>query len=254
MSARATMVSTPRADSAMPQTLAGVHRTSVIRYRDPVEGFEGYLAFDGEANPLAAGGFRVQRGLSADTVSRLAEAMTLKQRLLGLGVDGAKCGIDFDPRHPGKRDAMRRFVDALRPYLLERFSMGPDVGTGWGEIEDVARGQGIPSVKIAIAKAQGLSERELIERIGVLDTVLGGATLGDRRAGHGLAHAALGVGNWTPDLAGAAPRVAIQGFGTLGRAAALSLTEAGLPIIAIADVDSCVHAAGGLPTEALFHA
>jgi glutamate dehydrogenase/leucine dehydrogenase len=254
VSVRATMLSTPRADSALPQPPAGVHRASVIRYQDPVEGFEGYLAFDGEANPLAAGGFRVQRGLSADTVSRLAEAMTLKQRLLGLGVDGAKCGIDFDPRHPGKRDAMRRFVDCLRPYLLDRFSMGPDVGTSWGEIEGVARSQGIPSAKIAIAKAQGLSERELIERIGVLDTVVGGATLGDRRAGHGLAHAALGVGNWTPDLAGGAPRVAIQGFGTLGRAAVLSLTEAGLPIIAIADVDSCAYAGDGLPTEALVQA
>ncbi len=128
----------------------------VFHYRDPVVGLVGYLAIDGRHNSLAAGGFRVRPGLRAQTVARLVQAMTLEQRLLGLGVDGAKCGIYFDPADPDEPAAMRRFLRFLRPHLLTRFSMGPDMGNAWDEIESLARVEGIPSVKIAIAGVPGL--------------------------------------------------------------------------------------------------
>ncbi len=221
-------------------------------YLDPAEGFRGWLAFEGQENPLAAGGFRVQRGLTAYKVRALARAMSLKQRLLGLAVDGAKCGIDYDPQSPGKREAMRRFVRFLRPFLLDRFSMGPDMGTVWSEIEDIARGEGIPSVKIAIAKAQGLTQEDVLNRLRLLDTTLGGLTLGQGRAGHGLAHAALAALGWLrPSTLGGRLRVGMQGFGTLGRAAALSLANAGLRVTAVADEHGCLIAPDGVDVGAL---
>lgn len=207
---------------------------ALFDYRDPVTGAAGFLAYDGQHNRLAAGGFRVQSGLRAATVVQLAQTMTRKQQLLGLAVDGAKCGLDLDPRDPGKREAMRRFLRFLRPHLLGRFSMGPDLGTSWSEIEELAREEGLPTVKIAIARAQGLPEREVCARLALLDTTVGGLTLGQRRAGHGLAHAALAALEST----GASPgrsRVAVQGFGTLGRAATLSLADAGVRVVAVAD-------------------
>lgn len=204
----------------------------VFHYRDPVAGFAGYLAIDGRHNPLAAGGFRVQPGLRAQTVARLAQAMTLKQRLLGLGVDGAKCGIDFDPADPDKPAAVRRFLRFLRPHLLTRFSMGPDMGTAWDEIESLARAEGIPSVKIAIAGAQGLLREEVVHRLRLLDRDAGGTSLGRLRAGHGLAHAALAAAGDRDD---ARLRVGVQGFGTLGRAATQSLAASGARIVAVAD-------------------
>lgn len=204
----------------------------VFHYRDPVAGFTGCLAVDGRHNRLAAGGFRVQPGLRTATVSELARAMTLKQRLLGLGVDGAKCGIDFDPADPGKPAAMRRFLRFLRPHLLTRFSMGPDMGTAWDEIECLARAEGIPSVKVAIAGAQGLPRAEVLHRLRLLDSGTGGATLGQRRAGHGLAHAALAAAGARD---GSVMRVGVQGFGTLGRATVRSLAEARARIVAVAD-------------------
>ncbi|MPZ67532.1 MAG: Glu/Leu/Phe/Val dehydrogenase [Pseudonocardiaceae bacterium] len=220
----------------------------VFDYRDPVAGFAGYLAIDGRHNSLAAGGFRVQPGLRAQTVARLARAMTLKQRLLGLGVDGAKCGIDFDPRDPGKSAAMRRFIRFLRPHLLTRFSMGPDMGTEWNEIECLARAEGIPSVKIAVAGAQGLPREEVVHRLRLLDRDVGGATLGQRRAGHGLAHAALAA---TGARDGAGLRVGVQGFGTLGRATVQSLAEAGARIVVVADEHGALVDAGGLDVARL---
>lgn len=226
---------------------------SLVTYRDPLEGFSGYLAFDGHDNPLAAGGFRVQRGLTAGKVAQLAQAMTLKQRLLGLAVDGAKCGIDYGPHAPGRLQAMRRFLRFLRPYLLDRFSMGPDMGTAWSEIETLARLERIPSVKVAVAKAQGLSEWDFQRRIRLLDAPVDGLALGQRRAGHALAHAALGAIQWSGHR-GARTRVGIQGFGTLGRAAALSLSQAGVRLTAVTDEHGCLVCPQGLDVGALLAA
>jgi len=62
----------------------------LITYTDPEEGFKGYLAIDSLTHRIAAGGFRVQKGLTARHVARMARNMTLKQRIAGLRVDGAK--------------------------------------------------------------------------------------------------------------------------------------------------------------------
>ncbi|HWB73156.1 MAG TPA: Glu/Leu/Phe/Val dehydrogenase dimerization domain-containing protein [Egibacteraceae bacterium] len=221
-----------------------------VPYRDPVEGFAGYLTFDGRDHRLAAGGFRVQRGLTAGRVSDLARAMTLKQRVLGLAVDGATCGIDYGPRAPGKQKAMRRFLRFLRPYLLERLSMGPDMGTTWSEIEAAARAEDIPSVKIAVAAAQGLSPQDFQRRIRLLDVAVDGLTLAQRRAGHGLAHAAVGAIEWAGHRSRPA-RVGLQGFGTLGRAAALSVAQAGLRLTAVADEHGCLLCPAGLDVASL---
>jgi len=212
----------------------------VVRYVDPVEGFRGYLALSGRRHRLAAGGFRVQRGLDERTVAQLAETMTLKERLLGLAVDGAKAGIDYDPNAHGKPEAMRRFLRFLRPHLLERLSLGPDMGTTWPEIESAAHEVGLVSVKGAVARAQELDEDDFLARLRLLDEEIDGATLGARRAGHALAHAALAAAE-AGGVAGRSPRVGIQGFGTLGRAAAVALTEAGVTPTAVTDEHTCLH-------------
>ena len=219
---------------------AVVAGADVIEYVDPLEGFCGYLALSGRRHRLAAGGFRVQPGLDAATLGRLAETMELKERLLGLAVDGAKAGIDYDPRSPGKHEAMRRFLEFLRPHLLDRVSLGPDMGTTWPQIEQCARQVGLVSVKGAIAQAQGLDEADFRRRVELLDHEVEGATLGARRAGHALAHATLAAVE-AAGFTGSDVRIGIQGFGTLGRATATALTEAGLTPVAVTDEHTCLH-------------
>lgn len=224
--------------------------TKTIVYDDPSDGFRGYLAFCGDGHRLAAGGLRVQLGLNAERIGALAEAMYLKQRLLGLSVDGAKAGIALDPSAPAKAESLGRFLRFLRPHLLERLSLGPDLGTQWDEIERLARQEHVPSVKFAVAGAQGLDEAEFHDRIRVLNEVVDGRTVGQRRAGHALAHAALGAARAVGGNQGAL-RVGIQGFGTLGRGAAQSLAGAGARVIAVADIDGCVVSEDGLNVGAM---
>jgi len=223
---------------------------TLYTYKDTEENFFGYLAYGANLRPLAAGGMRVHPRLSARRMEALAETMQYKQSILRVNVDGAKCGIAYDPASPGKREAIRRFIRFLAPHLNERLSLGPDMGTTFEEIEEIAREEGISSVKAAIGRAQGLTEGQVRQRLSLLDEEVGQLTLSERRAGHGVAHAALSAARATA-LAGRPVSCALQGFGTLGRGAALTLDEAGVAITAIADENECVRAEAGLPVAAM---
>ena len=222
-------------------------------FEDSSTGARGWLAYDGEARPLAVGGLRVQRGLTAGMLESLAERMTLKERVLGLNVDGAKCGLAYDPTAPGKAAALRGFLAFLRDDLETRLSLGCDMGTQWHELERLAVLEGIPSIKVAIRTAQGLSDEDFFHRIGLLDERVGTLTLAERRAGHALACAAVSAARATAGAAEGA-RCALQGFGNLGRGAAQSLAEHGVVLVAVADEHGCAADPDGLDVERLLAA
>ena len=213
-------------------------------YQDPVHGTRGWLVYDSARFRLAAGGCRVQAGLTAAALSTLAGRMTLKQRVLHARVAGAKCGLDLDPHSPHRTEVLRRFLRFLRGDLLTRLSMGCDMGTNFGELTDLAAAEGIPSIKYAVRRAQGLRDEEFFARLRLLDAKVGSLTVSQRRAGHALAHAALSVARHQrrrPPL-----RCAVQGFGTLGRGAVYALAESGARIVAVADEDGCATDPAGL--------
>jgi len=215
----------------------------ILKYEDPATSSRGWLVYDGGSGPLAAGGCRAQPGLTAAELATLAGRMTLKQRVLGLNVDGAKCGIDYAPG-AAKSAVLGRFVAFLREELHGRFSMGPDMGTEWRELQVLAARAGVPSTKYAIRKAQGLTDEEFFARMSVLDERAGLLTFSQRRAGHALAHAVIGAAR----AAGYTGRFscALQGFGNLGRAAACTLADEGARVTAIADEHGCLVASRGL--------
>ncbi|HSH12451.1 MAG TPA: Glu/Leu/Phe/Val dehydrogenase dimerization domain-containing protein [Desulfurivibrionaceae bacterium] len=226
--------------------------TLLIEYTDPLEGFKGWLVMDRLRYRLSAGGMRVQPGLTGEHLAAMARNMTRKMRLAELAVDGAKCGIDYDPASPGKGAAIGRFLGAIKPYITSRYSMGPDLNVEMSELERAAHSLGIPSVKMAVAQAQGWDLPYFLERSRTLEEKVGDFTLGQLRAGYGVAAAALG----TLARLGIEPaqaRVAVQGFGTLGRAALFGLAEAGCRIVAIGDARQTLTSkeGEGLPVEFL---
>jgi glutamate dehydrogenase/leucine dehydrogenase len=206
----------------------------IVEYTDPLEGFKGWLVIDDLSHELCAGGLRVQEGLTLDCVANLARNMTLKMRIAGIRADGAKSGIDYDPHSPGKRGAICRFMRSIRPYVLERYSVGPDLNTKLEELGDIARELGIPSVKMAIAKAQGFDLRYFLERYRVLGNSIDHVTLSKVRSGFGLAAACLGVLEFL-EIPRQKATVAIQGFGGLGSGAAYTLHKLGVKIVGLAD-------------------
>jgi glutamate dehydrogenase (NAD(P)+) len=217
----------------------------VVEYTDALEGFKGWLVIAHLNYALCAGGMRVQKGLTKEHVCRMAGNMSKKMKICRLPIDGAKCGIDYDPAAPGKKAAMARFMGAIKPYIESRYSMGPDLNTDMEELEAIARALGIPSVKMAVAQAQKISLDSFQERYALLAAeVYSDWSLGKVRAGHGVASAALATLEFLQIPCDRAT-VALQGFGNLAKATALGLMEAGVKIIAVADAEKCIQAKSG---------
>jgi glutamate dehydrogenase/leucine dehydrogenase len=202
----------------------------VVGLRDVRAGLEAVVVVDDTACGPAIGGVRMASDVSAGEVARLARAMTLKNAAAGLPHGGAKAGIVADPRmDPAAKQALvRAFARAMR--TLTDYIPGPDMGTdetcmAWVR-DEIGRAVGLPRVVGGIP----------------LDEI--GAT------GYGLAVAAEEAAPFAGiELEGA--RVAVQGFGAVGRHAALRLRERGAVLVAAADSAGTIHHPGGLDAAAL---
>ncbi len=210
----------------------------VVEYSDPLEGFKGWLVIDRTVHRISAGGMRVQVGLTREHLCEMARNMTLKMRIAGLRVDGAKSGIDYDPASPGKTAAVARFLRAISPYIRHGYSMGPDLNIDMNELQ-AAAGQAIPSVKMAIAAAQGWEMDYFLKRSAILAETIDGFSLGRLRAGYGVAAAVLAMLD-SLRIKPSDGAIAVQGFGNLAKAALFGLDRAGCRIVALADAEKCL--------------
>lgn len=216
----------------------------VVEYTDPVEGFKGWFVRDTLQHRLCAGGVRVQAGLTRNHVCDMARNMTRKMQIASLRVDGAKCGIDYDPQLPGKQKALGRFMEAILPYIKDCYSMGPDLNVDIRELDSIGEKLGIPSVKMAIATAMGWDIKYFLERYAILNQPIDGWTLNGLRAGAGVAQACLSVCGFL-NISPLQAKVVIQGFGVVAKACAYFLNNSGVRIIGFADYQRSIIAPEG---------
>ncbi len=197
----------------------------VVLLRDPSAGLLGTVVVDNVACGPAIGGVRMAPDLGVGEVARLARAMTFKNAAAGLAHGGGKAGIVADPAMDAARKErlVRAFGRAIRN--LTEYIPGPDMGTderAMGQLHDeIGRAVGLPAVMGGIP----------------LDTI--GAT------GFGLAVCAE-VAQEFCDLRLRGARVAVQGFGAVGRHAARFLAERGAILIAAGDSRGAVADPDGL--------
>jgi glutamate dehydrogenase (NAD(P)+) len=155
----------------------------------------------------------------------LARTMTWKNAAAGLPHGGAKAGIIFDPSVPldQKERVIRAFAQAIAD--LTQYIPGPDMGTDETCMafiyDETRRSTGRPKI------TGGIPLDEL------------GAT------GFGLAVAAEQMAGFlSMSLLGA--RVAIQGFGNVGKAAAKFLEKRGCVLVAASDSAGAIYNPQGL--------
>ncbi len=202
----------------------------VLLVRDPGIALEAIVVVDNVACGPAIGGVRMAPDVGVEEVARLARAMTLKNAAAGLAHGGGKAGIRADPCMPAaaKAGLIRAFGRAIRE--LVEYIPGPDMGT------DEA--------------CMGYLHDEMHRAVG-LPRVLGGIPLDAIGAtGFGLAIAA----EVATEMAGIrlpGARVAIQGFGAVGRHAARFLAERGAMLVAAADSRGAITNADGLDVSRL---
>jgi glutamate dehydrogenase/leucine dehydrogenase len=184
----------------------------VVHLYDPPSGLRGIVVVDNVACGPAIGGIRMVADVSVDEVFRLARAMTLKNAAAGLPHGGGKAGIAADPATADRPRLVRAFARAIRD--LTEYIPGPDMGTdescmAWIH-DEIGRSVGLPRVLGGIP----------------LDQI--GAT------GYGLAQCAEVAAEFAGlKLDGA--RLAVEGFGNVGRPAAQFLAERGVRLVAASD-------------------
>ena len=196
----------------------------------PKLGLRSVVAVDNTACGPSIGGVRFAPDVTAEEACRLARAMTLKNAAAGLPHGGGKAVIFGDPKMDArqKEQWIRAFAQAISG--LEDYIPGPDMGTdetamGWIQ-DEIGRAAGLP--------------REL-----------GGIPLDEIGAtGFGLS-AAIEVAAGTINLSLKGARVAIQGFGAVGKHAARFLATKGCRIVACSDTRGTVSSAGGLDVDGL---
>ncbi len=208
----------------------GLGPAKVIYVNEPRLGLNGILVIDNVAAGPAIGGLRMAADVSLEECMRLARAMTLKNAAAALAHGGGKSVLFGDPRmeHARKEQLIRGFAHALRNET--DYIFGPDMGTdetcmAW--------------IKDEIGRAVGLPRE------------IGGIPLDEIGAtGWGLLHAADIAAPYCGFALGGA-RVAIQGFGAVGKHAARFLSEKGAVLVAASDSAGTLHDPAGLDVAAL---
>ncbi|RBY88037.1 glutamate dehydrogenase [Blastococcus sp. TBT05-19] len=230
-----------------------------ITWTDPTTGRKGYVVLDALVRGLASGGLRIREGCSLDEVRGLARGMTRKEaivydpadRYLPLG--GGKGGIDIDPADPGAVDVLRRFLAAVLPVVRSQWNTGEDFGLRQETLDEVAADLGLPSTVEAVFATldDAPAARERLAQAFAVD--VDGISLGDLVGGYGVARAGLEQLERTGVAADGATAV-VQGFGSIGGAAARYLARAGVRVVAVADRAGLVRNDDGLDVEALLAA
>jgi glutamate dehydrogenase (NAD(P)+) len=202
----------------------------IIHIYEPTTGLKAILVVDNVACGPSIGGVRMAPDVSTEECFRLARAMTLKNAAAGLSHGGGKSVIFGDPHMPtaDKEQLVRAFACAIAD--IEDYIAGPDMGTdeacmAWVR-DEIGRSVGLP------AEIGGIP----------LDVI--GAT------GFGLG-VAVEVASEFCDVKIQGARVAVQGFGSVGRHAARFLAEKGAILVAAADSSGTVIDPNGLDIPAL---
>lgn len=203
--------------------------SKILRLYAPQVPFRAVVVIDNTARGPAIGGVRISREVDVEEVYRLARTMTFKSAVADLPHGGGKSGIVADPDDPNLETIFRTFARLIGD--LAEYIPAPDMGChedsmAWVH-DEIGRVAGLP------AEIGGLPLDEL------------GAT------GYGLAECAeVACEHAGLKLSGA--RVAIQGFGSVGKAVARFLTQKGATVVAVSDSRGGVHDPDGLNLEKLF--
>lgn len=193
-------------------------------------GLKGILVIDNVAIGPSIGGLRMAADVSTGECFRLARAMTLKNAAAGLPHGGGKSVIFADPKMPwpGKERLIRAFASALGD--IEDYIFGPDMGT-----DEIC----MACIKDEIGRAVGLP------------AAIGGIPLDEIGAtGFGLSVAVEAAASYC-NLAIDGAKVAVQGFGSVGKHVARFLRDKGAVLIAASDSSATLHDAKGLDVSKL---
>jgi len=237
----------PEVDPGLIEFLKRPDKVTIVEFpisttSGAVHNFVGYRAVHNRARGPGKGGIRFHPDVTLDEVRALASWMTWKCAVTGVPFGGAKGGVVCDPKSLSEQDVQhltRRFIAELGDNIGPHTDIpAPDMGTSsktmaiiYDTYEMMHRGKnnlGVVTGK-PIHIGGSLGREQATGRGGLFVT---------RRA------LTRGVLEGSSEIEGLS--VAIQGFGNVGRNAAVLFREAGARIVAVSDSRGGVHREDGL--------
>lgn len=236
-----------RLKSGIVDVLSSCEREVVIsiplRRGEDVQVLSGYRVQHSSARGPRKGGIRFHQNVDLNEVRALASLMTWKTALVDVPFGGAKGGVAVDAStltSLEKEEIIRRWTRSLVHVLgHHRDIPAPDLGTdsktmAW-LMDEFHRLEGFQPACVT-GKPVGLF----------------GARGREEATGRGVARiAAATLKQNSKSIQGAT--VAIQGFGNVGRFAALVAQELGMKVIAVSDVTGGLHNVNGIDIPTLFN-
>jgi len=203
--------------------------------------FEGFRVTHNVARGPAKGGIRYHQDVTLEETKALSMWMTWKCALMGLPFGGAKGGVVVNPKELSE-DELQRMT---RRYTSEIINLigpevdipAPDVGTGPREMawifDTYSMNKGYSVLGVVTGKPL-----EIGGSLGRVEATARGAAFCIREALRKEGHEVAGR------------RVAIQGFGNVGRNLALILAAQGASIVAVSDSSGGIYKPDGLDVAA----
>ena len=229
-------------DDGMHQMLATARRemqVSVPLRRDDgsVVVYSGYRVQHNFSRGPAKGGLRFAANVDLDEVRALAMWMTWKCALVDVPYGGAKGGVAIEPRDHTERElerVTRRYTSEISPIIGPEVDIpAPDIGTNE---------QTMAWMMDTYSALQGHTVQGVVTGKPVS---LGGSRGRATATSRGVAHIAL-MAMAAHGVQAKSASAAVQGFGKVGHDAARFLTQAGVAVRAVSDVDGAVYAQDGL--------
>lgn len=213
-----------------------------LRRADDVEVLTGYRVQHSSARGPRKGGIRFHQKVDLDEVRALASLMTWKTALIDVPFGGAKGGVAVDAAtltQIEKEEIIRRWTRSLVHVLgHHRDIPAPDLGTD---------AQTMAWLMDEFHRLEGFQPACVTGK----PIELFGAAGREEATGRGvarIAHATLTEHGEEPERS----KVVIQGFGNVGRYAALVCQELGFTVIAISDITGAIYNPSGIDVKSIF--
>ena len=204
--------------------------------------FEGYRVQHNTSRGPAKGGVRFHQDVTLSEVMALSAWMTVKNAAVNLPFGGGKGGIRVDPRKLSMSELerlTRRYTTEIGLIIgPEKDIPAPDVNTN-------------PQTMAWMMDTYSMNVGRTATGVVTGKPVSLGGSLGRADAtGRGVfVTAAAAMGKLGMPLEGA--RIAVQGFGNVGNAAARIFHDHGARVVAVQDVSGTIYSGAGLDPYAL---
>lgn len=207
-----------------------------------IKSFVGYRSQHNNACGPFKGGIRFHPNVTIDEVKALSTWMTFKCSVVGIPYGGGKGGIAIDPKDYSKNEIeqiSRGFVKAISPIIGEKEDIpAPDVNTN---------GQIMSWMVDEYSKVTGKFQPGTFTGKPVN---FYGSQARNEATGYGVANMAIkSCEKLAIDIANS--RVALQGFGNVGKFAGLYIEEAGAKVVAVSDNSGTLYNSEGINIKEL---